>query len=244
MLLCCQLFLFFHNKTMESRLPETILERLYRCGVIACMTIENPLHSVSAARALIVGGIDVMELTLRTPKSIESLRRITAEVPEMLAGVGTILTPQQVKESIAAGGHFGVAPGISERVVKAAQDAGLPFAPGIATPSELEKGLELGCREMKFFPAEPSGGITYMKSMYTPYAHLGVRFLPLGGVNIRNIGDYIREPATLAVGGSWIVTSDLLRTENWQAITTAAKTAISLVQEIRQVAIEPFGRAS
>ncbi|MDR2706112.1 MAG: bifunctional 4-hydroxy-2-oxoglutarate aldolase/2-dehydro-3-deoxy-phosphogluconate aldolase [Planctomycetaceae bacterium] len=226
---------------LESSFSESILKRFFRCGVIACMTIGNPLHAVPAARALLAGGIDVIELTLRTPKSMESLRRITAEVPEILAGVGTILTPQQVEESIVAGGHFGVAPGLSERVVKTAQDKGLPFAPGIATPSELEQGLELGCREMKFFPAEPSGGVSFMKSIYAPYAHLGVQFLPLGGINIRNMGDYLRETATLAVGGSWIVTSDLLQTENWAAITDAARTASTLVKEIRQDNVQPAG---
>ncbi|MDR2438833.1 MAG: bifunctional 4-hydroxy-2-oxoglutarate aldolase/2-dehydro-3-deoxy-phosphogluconate aldolase [Planctomycetaceae bacterium] len=218
---------------IKSCFSESILKRLFSCGVIACVTIENPLHAVPAARALLAGGIDIIELTLRTPKSIESLHRITTEVPEILTGVGTILTPQQVEESIAAGGHFGVAPGISERVVKTAQDKGFPFAPGIATPSELEHGLELGCREMKFFPAEPSGGVSFMKSIYAPYAHLGVQFLPLGGINIRNMSDYFQEKATLAVGGSWLVTPDLLRTENWSAITVSARAASALVKEIR-----------
>jgi 2-dehydro-3-deoxyphosphogluconate aldolase/(4S)-4-hydroxy-2-oxoglutarate aldolase len=219
---------------IESCFPQFILKRLFNCGVIACMTVDDPLHAIPAARALLAGGIDVMELTLRTPKSIESLKRITAEVPEMLAGVGTILTPKQVEESISAGGHFGVAPGISERVVKTAQDKGLPFAPGIATPSELEQGLELGCREMKFFPAEPSGGVTFMKSIYTPYAHLGVQFLPLGGINIQNMNNYLQATPTLAVGGSWIVTSDSLQSENWSAITTSALAASNLVKEIRK----------
>jgi 2-dehydro-3-deoxyphosphogluconate aldolase/(4S)-4-hydroxy-2-oxoglutarate aldolase len=227
-------FFFSQGETMQSCFPNIILERLFRCGVIACMTIDDPQKAVPAARALVAGGIDVIELTLRTSASMESLQRITAEVPEMLVGVGTILTPQQVQEVIGAGGNFGVAPGLSERVVKTAQDAGFPFAPGIATPSELEQGLELGCREMKFFPAEPSGGVVFMKSMYTPYAHLGVQLLPLGGINLQNMTDYLQESATLAVGGSWIVTSELLKFENWKAITIAAQTAVTVVKEIRQ----------
>ena len=211
-----------------------MIDRLFQCGVIACMTIENPRHAVPAAKALVTGGMNVIELTLRTPNAVESLRRIVAEVPEMLAGIGTILFPEQVRDVLQAGAAFGVAPGLSEKVVKAAQDAGLPFAPGIATPSELEKGLEYGCREMKFFPAEGIGGIAYMKSLWTPYAHLGVRLLPFGGVNPDNMADYLREKTTLAIGGSWIVTQELLRTENWSAITAAAQKAADVVAKIKK----------
>lgn len=220
---------------LASRFPETILSRLYRCGVIACLTINDPKQAVPAARALLAGGIDAMELTLRTPTAVESLRRIKGEIPEMLAGVGTILTPEQVRDVVAAGADFGVSPGLSERVVLAAQESGLPFAPGIATPSELEKGLELGCREMKFFPAQPIGGITYMKSLWTPYAHLGIRFLPLGGLDRHNMVDFLREPATLAIGGSWIVTPERLENEDWKGITTAALIAATSVAKIRAV---------
>ena len=216
-----------------SRFPKEIFQRIFRSGVVACATIENPLHAVPAARALADGGIDVMELTLRTSNAVESLRRITAEVPEMIVGVGTILFPEQIHDVVAAGAAFGVAPGLSERIVKTAQDAGLPFAPGIATPSELEKGIEYGCCEMKFFPAEGIGGIAYMKSMWTPYAHLGIRFIPMGGINPNNLPDYLREKMTLAIGGSWIVTQELLRTENWQQIADAARTAANIVSEVR-----------
>ena len=219
---------------MESRFPEEILHRLYRSGVVACATIENPQHSVPVARALVSGGIDAMELTLRTPNAVESLRRIVAEVPEMLVGVGTILFPEQIRDVVAAGAAFGVAPGLSERVVKTAQDASLPFAPGIATPSELEKGIEYGCREMKFFPVESIGGITYMKNVWTPYAHLGIRFVPMGGINLNNLADYLREKMVLSIGGSWIVTQELLRSENWSKITDAARTATDIVFQIRQ----------
>ena len=218
---------------MDSRFPDSVLSRLYGCGVVACLTIEDPKTAVPAATALLAGGISVMELTLRTPTALESFRRIKGEVPEMLAGVGTILTSEQVRAVVDAGADFGVAPGISERVVRAAQDLGLPFAPGIATPSELEKGLELGCREMKFFPAEPMGGVPYLKSMRAPYAHLGVRFLPLGGLNLQNVEKYLQEPSVLAVGGSWLVTTEMLRAENWQAITAAARAAADSVTNCR-----------
>lgn len=218
---------------MQSLFPDIMLQRLYDCGVFACLTIDDPAQAVPAARALTAGGITVMELTLRTPTSIDSLRRIRAEVPEMLAGVGTILTPEQVREVVRAGGEFGVAPGLSEKVVKTAQDLALPFAPGIATPTEVEYALDLGCREMKFFPAEPAGGVVYMKSMGIPYSHLGVRFLPLGGLHAKNMRSYLQEPMTLAIGGSWIVTTEILRTENWSALTILAREAANIASEIR-----------
>lgn len=220
---------------LMSQFSETVLERLFRCGVVACMTIENLSHAVPAARALVAGGIDVMELTLRTPQAFDSLQRIIEDVPEMLAGVGTILTVDQANQVAKIGAAFGVSPGLSEKVVKAAQDIGLPFAPGITTPSEVEQALDWGCREMKLFPVEPIGGVPYMKSIAAPYAHLGGRFLPLGGLNVRNMGDYLRESCVLAIGGSWIVTPELLRTENWRAITLAARHASNVVSKIRLV---------
>ena len=219
---------------MKSLFPESIIERLYQCGVIACMTIDNPNSAVKTARALIAGGIDAIELTLRTREAMESLRRIVNEVPEMLTGVGTILTEDQVREVGKIGVAFGVSPGLSEKIVKAAQDVGLPFAPGVITPSEMEQAMDWGCREMKLFPAEPIGGIPYMRSIAIPYANVGIRFLPLGGLNLRIMGDYLRESCVLAVGGSWIVTPELLHTENWSAITFAAKNASNVVAEVRR----------
>lgn len=219
---------------MDSHFPETVLQRLFRCGVMPTLTVEDPGQAVAAAKALVAGGLGVMELTLRTPAAVASLRRIVNEVPEMLPGVGTLLFPEQVHAVLEAGAAFGVAPGLSERVVKTAQDAGLPFAPGIATPSELEKGLEYGCREMKFFPAEGIGGVTYMKSLWQPYAHLGIRLFPLGGINPGNVAAYLQEKSVLAVGGSWIVTPELLRNENWSAITAAAQAVSTVVAEVRQ----------
>lgn len=218
---------------MRSQFSETLLDHLFYSGVIACLTIDNPKHAVPLAQSLLAGGINVMELTLRTPLSIESLRRIAAEVPEMLAGIGTILFPEQISKVVEAGGKFGVAPGLSEKVVKTAQDAGFPFAPGISTASELEHALELGCREMKFFPAEPMGGVSYIRSLSSPYAHLGVRFLPLGGITAHNMSDYLSLPSVLAIGGSWIVPPGYLHAENWGAVTLAAREASGIVREVR-----------
>ena len=143
---------------------------------------------------------------------MEALKVICAEVPEMLIGVGTILTPETAVEVKAAGAAFGVAPGMNPRVVRAAQAAGLPFAPGICTPSDLEAAIELGCRFVKFFPAEASGGLPYLRSMSAPYKHLGIQYFPLGGLNAGNMTAYLKEENVLTIGGSWIVSQDLVNT--------------------------------
>ena len=152
----------------------------------------------------------------------------------MLAGIGTILTPQQVQEVVAAGASFGVSPGTDPRVIQEAQQAWLPFAPGVATPSDVEVALELGCRELKFFPAEPSGGLPYLKSMAAPYFHLGVKFIPLGGVNANNLETYLGDPCIAAVGGSWLAPPARIAAQDFDGIREQAQTAAAKVQAIRQ----------
>ena len=218
---------------MESQFTDEMLERIERCGVIAVLVIDDATDAVDLAHALLTGGIDVMELTLRTPAAIEALRAIRREVPEMLAGMGTILTPDQVSSVADAGGAFGVAPGTNASVIRQAQSVGLAFAPGIATASDIETAVELGCRELKFFPAEPSGGVKYLKSLAGPYAHLGLRFVPLGGLTAENVGGYLSLPQVSAVGGSWIAKREMIRQRNWQQITENAAQARRIVEDTR-----------
>ncbi len=205
--------------------PAEMLDRIERCGVVAVLVIDDARQAVPLAQAVVDGGIDVMELTLRTPAALDALAAIRREVPEMLAGVGTILTPEQVAQVRAAGGAFGVAPGTNRRVVQAASAAALPFAPGVATPSDLELAVELGCAVMKFFPAEPLGGLAYLRSLAAPYTHLGVRFIPLGGLKLAHVGPYLAEPLVLAVGGSWIAPRPLIQSGDWLAVRELARTA-------------------
>jgi len=219
---------------VESQIPAETLERIERCGVVAVLVVDEAAHAVPLAKALLDGGIDAMELTLRTPVAFEALEAIREQVPEMLPGVGTVLTPEQAGEAAAAGAAFGVAPGLNPRVVRAAQQGGLPFAPGVATASELEAALELGCREVKFFPAEPTGGMAYLKSMAAPYTHLGVRFVPLGGLNPDNVRNYLSSSLVLAVGGSWIAPRDAIRQEDWAAIRNNAYQARAIVDGLRE----------
>ncbi len=217
---------------MQSRLPTELLKRIERCGVVAVLVVDELADAVPLARALVDGGIDAMELTLRTPVALDALAAIRAQVPDMLPGVGTVLTPEQASKAATAGAAFGVAPGLNPRVVQAAQDVGLPFAPGVTTASDLEAALELGCREVKFFPAEPTGGLPYLNSMAAPYAHLGVRFVPLGGLKPDNVREYLSSPLVLAVGGSWIAPRDAIREGDWGAIREKAAQARTLVDEL------------
>ncbi|TWU23965.1 putative KHG/KDPG aldolase [Novipirellula galeiformis] len=206
--------------------PDEILQRLQRTGIVAGFSVEQTQHAVPLAKALFKGGIDAIELTLRTAAGIDAVRAICAEVPEMLVGVGTILTPETVREVKAAGASFGVAPGMNARVVRAAQEIEFPFAPGIMTPSDLEAAIELGCRFVKFFPAEAAGGISYLRSMSAPYKHLGIQYFPLGGLNAENMLPYLKESNVAAIGGSWIVKQTMVNNEDWDGITTSAANVI------------------
>ena len=150
----------------------------------------------------------------------------------MCVGVGTILTPEQARDVKAAGAHFGVSPGLNPKVVRAARACGLPFAPGVMTPSDVElAAVELGCRLLKFFPAMPAGGPGFLKSMSAPYAHLGVQYIPLGGVNADNMGEWLGLRNVLCVGGSWIAKGDLSEVEQRAAEVTASKPPLLYVDD-------------
>jgi 2-dehydro-3-deoxyphosphogluconate aldolase/(4S)-4-hydroxy-2-oxoglutarate aldolase len=220
---------------VESLFPAELLEGIESCGVIAVLVVDELQHAIPLAKALVNGGIDAMELTLRTPAALDALKAIRAEVPDMLPGVGTVLTPDQVCLAADAGAAFGVAPGMNPRVVRLARERALPFAPGVATASDVEAALELGCREMKFFPAEPAGGIAYLKSLAAPYTHLGVRFVPLGGLQPDNVSGYLSDPLVLAVGGSWIAPRNLIQQKDWSTVERNAAQARAIADDARNV---------
>lgn len=219
---------------MMSEFPEEILQRLEEAGVVAGFSVDKVEHAVPLAKALLAGGIDAIELTLRTPAAMDALREICEHVPGMLIGVGTILTPETAVQVKDAGADFGVAPGMNPRVIRAAQEAGLPFAPGISTPSDLEAAIELGCRFVKFFPAEAAGGILYLRSMSAPYKHLGIRYFPLGGLNAENMVGYLKEDNVPTIGGSWIVKKDMVLNEDWNGITASAAEVRRILAETRK----------
>jgi 2-dehydro-3-deoxyphosphogluconate aldolase/(4S)-4-hydroxy-2-oxoglutarate aldolase len=203
-------------------------EKISASGVVAVLVVDEARDAVPLARALLAGGVGVMELTLRTPAALAALREILREVPEMVAGLGTILTTDQLQQAQAAGAAFGVSPGCNPRLLSAARQAGFSFGPGVATPSDIESALAHGAELLKFFPAESLGGLPYLQAMAAPYAHLGLRYIPLGGLTAGNAGAYLREPLIAAIGGSWIAPRDLIKAGAWEQITKNAAQASAL----------------
>ncbi len=212
---------------------EEVFSDLETAGVLAVLVIDDAADAVPLAKALLAGGINAMELTLRTEAAMDALNAIRQAVPDMSVGIGTILTTEQVQQVATAGATFGVSPGVNPRVVEAASASGLPFAPGVATPTDIELALSLGCRRLKFFPAEPSGGLGYLRSIAAPYNHLGLKYIPLGGVSLKNMAEYLADPLIAAVGGSWLAPRDAIANRDWAQIEKNARDARSAVDTVR-----------
>ena len=208
----------------DSRLTNEVTA----AGVVAVLVVDEVRDAVPLARALLDGGVRVMELTLRTPAALEALREIRREVPEMVAGIGTILTCEQLYEARDAGAAFGVAPGCNPRLLSTAREEGFSFAPGIATATDIEMALEHGCRLLKFFPAEQLGGLAYLRAISAPYAHLGLRYVPLGGLTEANATSYLQDPLIAAIGGSWIAPRETIKANDWAKISAQARAAQAL----------------
>lgn len=218
---------------MKDTFSADLWKQIARKAVVAVLVVDRVEDAAPLARALVDGGVTAMELTLRTPVAVDALRAIRRDVPEMTAGIGTILTVEQVQQVRDAGAAFGVSPGCNPRVIRAAQEAGLDFAPGIATPTDIEAALELGCRLLKLFPAEPIGGLPYLKSAAAPYLHLGLQFIPLGGVSPANARAWLADPLIAAIGGSWLAPRDMIKAGRWTDITRSAAEAMAIARAAR-----------
>ena len=194
--------------------------------VLPVVALERREDAVPVARALVAGGLPAIELTLRTPVALDAIRAIRDEVPEILVGAGTVVTPGQAKEALDAGAGFLVSPGSTPALVAAMADTGLPFLPGTSTVSEVLAALELGLSELKFFPAEASGGTAYLRSVAAPVP--AARFCPTGGITPASAPDYLALPNVGCVGGSWLTPADAVRRGDWAAITGLAAQAAAL----------------
>lgn len=207
--------------------------RIQKSPVIAVLVIDRAEDAVPLTRALLRGGVSAIELTLRTQAALDALDRIKDCAPEVLAGVGTIISREQMQAVMRRGAAFGVAPGTNPQVIEAAKELGLCFAPGVMTPSEIEAAYAQGCNVMKLFPAEPAGGLSYLNSINAPYAHLNIQYIPLGGVSQDNLKSWLEDKSILGIGGSWLAPRKLIQEKAWDAISKNCEKASEIAAKVR-----------
>lgn len=201
-----------------------LLEQLSALKIIPVIAIKDADDAVALGQTLMDNGMPSAEITFRTPAAAESIRRLREAFPEMIIGAGTVLTTAQVDQAIEAGVDFIVSPGLNPRIVQYCQAHGVPIIPGVNNPSLVEQAMELGLHTLKFFPAEPSGGLGMLKAMSAVYP---VSFMPTGGISPSNVKDYLALPAVFACGGTWMVPTNLIDNREWQKIGALAKEAMA-----------------
>ena len=201
-----------------------VLQRIYEIGIVPVIAIDDAKKAVPLAKALVRGGLPAAEVTFRTAAAEEAIRRIIAEVPEMLVGAGTVLTKDQADRAIDAGVKFIVSPGFNPEITKYVIDKGMLMMPGTATPGEMEQAMAMGLSVVKFFPAEQNGGVAKLKAVAGPYTNL--RWMPTGGVNEKNLLDYLSFNKIIACGGTWMVKKDLIEAEKWDEIERLTRQAV------------------
>ncbi|MBQ3395287.1 MAG: bifunctional 4-hydroxy-2-oxoglutarate aldolase/2-dehydro-3-deoxy-phosphogluconate aldolase [Synergistaceae bacterium] len=208
-----------------------IFEQFSKIGIIPVVVLDDPKDAASLAKALCENGLPCAEVTFRTAAAEESIRIMSKEFPDMLVGAGTVLTKEQVDRAIDAGAKFIVSPGLNPKIVQYCLDKSIPITPGTQTPSEMEQALELGLKVVKFFPAEPAGGLAMIKAVAAPYVDL--KFMPTGGINAKNVRDYLAYNKIIACGGSWMVKKDLVTGGKWDELGKLVREAADIVKEIR-----------
>ena len=206
----------------------SIVETMAAARIIPVIVIEDITKAVPLAKALVKGGLPVFEVTFRTSCAADAIAKIKAEVPGAVLIAGTVLKLEQLKAAKAAGAEACVAPGFDPAIVKAANEMGMPFCPGIATASELSQALSLGCTFVKFFPAESAGGVKYIKDLLGAFRWTGVKFMPTGGVKLSNVADYLAVPEIICCGGTWIAPKDAIQSGDWATIERLASEASAL----------------
>jgi 2-dehydro-3-deoxyphosphogluconate aldolase/(4S)-4-hydroxy-2-oxoglutarate aldolase len=202
------------------------MDKVLSKRLLPAVVIEDAELAIPLSEALLAAGLPVIEITFRTKAAEAAIRNVAQRFPEMVLGAGTLLTPDQVSRARDAGATFGVAPGLSESVVRRAQECGLQIIPGVVTATEVTRALELGCQVLKFFPADACGGVKAIKALGGAFGHAGVRFVPTGGIDTKNLREYLALPIVAAVGGSWMVEKALIASKNWQQIETLTREAL------------------
>ncbi len=210
---------------------EDLQSKFEKIGIIPVVVLEDPNDAHALGEALMKGGLPAAEVTFRTEAAEEVIRILSTDFPEMLVGAGTVLTCEQADRAIAAGAKFIVAPGFNPHVVKYCLDKGYPVTPGVQTPGEMEQAMELGLDFVKFFPAEPAGGLPMIKAVAAPYSKL--KFMPTGGINKDNVKDYLSYNKIVACGGTWMVKGDLIASGDFSSVEELAQEAARIVKEVR-----------
>ncbi len=201
--------------------------------LVCVAVIDNADDAVPLAEALMTGGLNCIEVTFRTAGAAESIARIRQAIPTALVGAGTLLKADTVKAAVDAGAQFGVSPGLSEAVSRAARENNFPLFPGVVTPSEIMLALEFGWNHLKFFPAETFGGVNALKALAGPFGHTGAKFIPTGGITAATLPNYLAIPQVAAVGGSWMAERKLVAEKNWTKITTLTAEAMKIIAGIK-----------
>jgi 2-dehydro-3-deoxyphosphogluconate aldolase/(4S)-4-hydroxy-2-oxoglutarate aldolase len=208
-----------------------VLEQFGKIGIIPVVVLDDAKDAEPLGQALMEGGLPCAEVTFRTAAAEESIRIMAEKFPNMLVGAGTVLTTDQVDRAVAAGAKFIVSPGINPKVVDYCVKKNIPITPGTCNPSNVETALEFGLDVVKFFPAEPAGGLKYIKAIAAPY--VGMKFMPTGGINAENVKDYLKYDRILACGGSWMVKGDLIKAGDFDKIRELTAEAAQIVKDIR-----------
>ncbi|MFT7533205.1 MAG: 2-dehydro-3-deoxyphosphogluconate aldolase/(4S)-4-hydroxy-2-oxoglutarate aldolase [Gammaproteobacteria bacterium] len=209
-----------------------MFENIQNHKIIPVVEIENADRAQALAEAVLKGGINILEITLRTSAGLESIKAIRQNYPEMIVGAGTVLTVEQADQVCDAEVHFAVAPGLNSDIVKQFQERNIPFMPGVMTPTELEFAVKLECTYLKFFPAGPAGGPKFLRALAGPYGGYGIHFCATGGVSLDNMHEYLELPLVSAIGGSWIATRQQVSESNWSLITQQCVEATQRLQTI------------
>jgi 2-dehydro-3-deoxyphosphogluconate aldolase/(4S)-4-hydroxy-2-oxoglutarate aldolase len=201
--------------------------------LVCVAVIDRVEDAAPLAEALLAGGLNCIEVTFRTANAAESIQAIRKKVPQIKVGAGTLLTSENVQQAVDAGAQFGVSPGLSEMVSRVAHENNLPLFPGVITPTEIMRALDLGWRHLKFFPSETFGGLNALKALIGPFGHTGVKFIPTGGITAENLLNYLALPQVAAVGGSWMADRKLVAEKAWSKITSLTAAAMEIVGKSR-----------
>ena len=208
-----------------------VLDRLKQSGVVPVVVLDDAKDAVATAKALLAGGVDVMEITFRTAAAADSIKAVTENCPDMLVGAGTVITLEQCKKAVECGAKFIVSPGFDPEVAAWCVERNVPITPGCVTPTEIVAAMKLGLNAVKFFPAGVYGGLKAMKALSAPFG--GIKFIPTGDVDAKNLKEYLEAPFVHAVGGSWLCPKKEIAAGNFDAVTALCHEASRIVKEVR-----------